>query len=160
MSDRRFDLDHAGHLRALSAGAVEFVLIGGLAVAVHGHVRATVDTDVVCDGSIGNLDRLSTVLRDVDAHLPGAPPGLDPTSASALAGSNARFETRLGQLHVVQAPQGAPSYESLRAEAVPVELEPGLTLQVCSFEHLVLMKRAMDRTQDRADLEALEQARD
>jgi hypothetical protein len=159
LSAASLEPDHAGHLRALAEGGVEFVLIGGLAVAVHGHARATVDTDVVCEGSSANLGRLAEVLRELDAQLPGAPPALDPLSPTALDGANARFETRLGQLHVVQAPEGAASFEELRTDAVAVEAEPGLTVQVCSYEHLVAMKEALGRTQDRADLEALEQAR-
>ncbi len=34
-------------LRALADLAVDYVLIGGLAVQTHGHVRTTVDADIV-----------------------------------------------------------------------------------------------------------------
>jgi hypothetical protein len=36
----------------------------------------------------------------------------------------------------------------------------GLAVRVCSFDHLIAMKRASERPRDRDDLEALEVARD
>jgi len=153
--------DHEGHLRALAAGEVEFVLIGGLAVAALGAPRSTLDTDIVAAPDRPNLMRLSGVLRELDAFLPGAPTELgDPTSVEVLSGApNARYETRLGQLHVVQSPQGAPPYEQLAQNALDVELEPELTVRVCSYDDLVAMKEASDRDQDRLDLERLREAR-
>ena len=43
---------------ALNAGAVAYVIVGGIAVAAHGVVRATGDLDVVPESSAENLDRL------------------------------------------------------------------------------------------------------
>jgi hypothetical protein len=42
---------------ALHAGEVDFVIIGGLAVAAHGYVRATKDLDIVPSPEPANLDR-------------------------------------------------------------------------------------------------------
>ena len=43
---------------ALNAGGVAYVIVGGMAVAAHGVVRATGDLDLVPEPSAENLDRL------------------------------------------------------------------------------------------------------
>lgn len=56
---------------ALVAGGVHFILIGGLAVGVHGVVRATRDMDIVPDPDPANLTRLAAVLGELDAEQIG-----------------------------------------------------------------------------------------
>lgn len=153
--------DHEGHLRALTDGGVEFVLIGGLAVAALGAPRATLDTDIVASPEPANLGRLSAVLRNLDAAVLGAPiEAGDPTGVEFLSSApNARFDTRLGLLHVVQSPAGAPTFPELQKDSIEVQLDPDLAVRVCSYDHLVAMKEASGRAQDRADLERLREAR-
>ena len=50
-------------LLALGDADVRFVVIGGIAVGVHGYVRATEDLDIVPDPEAENLTRLSSLLR-------------------------------------------------------------------------------------------------
>jgi hypothetical protein len=127
----------------------------------HGFIRATADTDITANPAMRNLERLATVLRSLDAVLPGADPTAgNPAGARSLSfGGNPRFETRLGRLHVVQSPAGAPSYRDLAGRAISVKLD-GLTLRVCAYPDLVAMKEAVGRAQDRLDLTALREARD
>jgi hypothetical protein len=70
VSERALDSDHEGHLRALAEGDVDFIVIGGIAVMAHGYVRATADTDITANPNRANLERLSAVLRGLDAVLP------------------------------------------------------------------------------------------
>ena len=49
-------------LHALSASGVRFVVIGGVAVGVHGYVRATKDLDVCPAGDRENLERFARLL--------------------------------------------------------------------------------------------------
>lgn len=42
-------------VEALNAAGVRYLIVGGLAVAAHGHVRFTADVDLVLDMSDGNL---------------------------------------------------------------------------------------------------------
>lgn len=46
-------------LLALLGAGVRFVVIGGVAVGVHGFVRATEDRDIVPDPDPENLNRLA-----------------------------------------------------------------------------------------------------
>lgn len=161
MSERALEPDHEGHLRALTDGGVDFVVIGGIAVMAHGYVRATADTDITANPDLQNLERLSAVLKSLDAALPGADPiAADPMSARSLSfGGNPRFETSLGRLHIVQSPAGAPNYSDLVDRAISVDLG-ALTLQICAYSDLVKMKEATARDQDHLDLTALREARD
>ena len=68
--------DFAEFFRRLSDEHVEFVVIGGLAVISHGHVRATIDLDICYARTPENLERLVRALRDLRPRLRGAPPEL------------------------------------------------------------------------------------
>lgn len=160
MTERTLESDHEGHLRALTAGGVDFVVIGGIAVMAHGFVRATADTDITANPEMANLERLAAVLGDLEAVLPGADPivGNPAAARSTSFGGNPRFETRLGRLHIVQSPAGAPKYDEMASRAEMVELDD-LQLRICSYTDLVAMKEATARDQDRLDLAALREAR-
>ena len=54
-------------LATLRRHNVDFVVIGGFALAPHGYVRATKDVDIVPDPDPGNIDRLARALREMDA---------------------------------------------------------------------------------------------
>jgi len=54
-------------LRVLREGGVEFVLVGGLAAALHGAPADSVDVDVVPARNEENLTRLLRVLTSIDA---------------------------------------------------------------------------------------------
>src|SRR3954453_20738390 len=90
----------------LKAGGVDYVLIGGLAVAAHGCPRATKDIDIVPDPEPGHLPRLSHVLRRIYARhfaagdFDPAESPFDPLDPSDLrAGGNRDLATRLGRLY-------------------------------------------------------------
>lgn len=152
-------------IAALKAGGVDYVLIGGLAVAAHGFPRATKDIDIVPDPEPGNLQRLSDVLRRIDARHFGAgdfDPAefpFDPLDPSDLrAGGNFVLATRLGRLDIMQWVPGVPgelAFEHLSEAAVETSLGD-LAVRVCSRSDLVAMKRAAGRPQDLVDLEHLE----
>ena len=52
-------------LRALAEHEVEYVLIGGIAMNVHGFVRATEDVDLMLNPSEVNVERLRSALRSI-----------------------------------------------------------------------------------------------
>ena len=149
--------DLAGVLRALLDGDVEFVVIGGVAVAVHGFVRATEDVDLVPAPDRENLDRLVNRLVREDAHLTLAPERtLGAEERSALyRGRNLSVSTRLGDIDIVQRLPGVPPYADLSSRAIEVAAF-GLAVRVASRDDLIAMKRASGRQIDLADLEQLE----
>jgi len=54
--------DFSRLLRVLLDGAVEFILVGGVAGILHGAARATYDVDVVYRRSPENMSRLVATL--------------------------------------------------------------------------------------------------
>jgi hypothetical protein len=149
--------DLEGLLKALVEDRLEFVVIGGIAVAAHGFVRATEDLDIVPSPEATNLDRLVNRLVLLDARLTLAPdrvPGADERRA-LKQGRNLSVTTRLGDLDVVQRLPGVPSFAELADRAVIVA-PFGTSLRVASRADLVAMKRARGSALDRADLEHLD----
>lgn len=151
-------------LLALRQAKVSFVVIGGIAVGVHGYVRATEDLDIVPDPDRANLSRLASLLRELDAEQVGVGEfsadefPYDPTDPDQLSdGANFRLETRLGPLDIMQWVAGIeedPAYQALAREALAVSFRGG-QLRVCGRDHLLAMKRAAGREQDLVDLREL-----
>jgi hypothetical protein len=152
-------------LLTLTGAGVDFVVIGGVAVGVHGFVRATEDLDVVPAPESENLDRLARVLGDLEAVQVGvgnfAPEEFpyDPTDPHQLAeGANFRLDTSLGPLDIMQWVAGVPAdhaYAELASRAIRVKFRD-IDVRVCGLEDLRAMKHAAGRPQDLRDLERLQ----
>jgi hypothetical protein len=156
------ELDADTILRTLLDHEVEFVVIGGLAVAAHGFPRATKDIDIVPAQQPENRRRLYQALRVLDAEpleigdfradelpVPFAPEGLD-------EGGNWALRTRAGRVDVLQSVPGIEDgYANLRATALEVELPEVGRVPFAGYVDLVAMKRAAGRAQDDRDLEEL-----
>jgi len=151
-------------LLSLREARIGFVVIGGIAVGVHGYVRATKDLDIVADPEPENLTRLSSLLHELDAQHVGVGDfaaeefPYDPTDPEQLGqGANFRLETRLGPLDIMQWVAGIdedPAYPALARDAITVDFRGG-PLLVCGLEHLLAMKQAAGREQDLQDLREL-----
>jgi hypothetical protein len=63
---RAFDPD--GIFAVLAAHGVEYVLIGWLAAALHGSSRVTTDAEFTPSRDLGNLERLSAALMELEAR--------------------------------------------------------------------------------------------
>jgi hypothetical protein len=151
-------------LLTLARSSLRFVIIGGIAVGVHGYVRATRDLDICPDPADDNVAQLAKILRDLGArHAEAGDFGknempFDPLNAEDLAaGGNFRLSTRLGALDLMQWVPGIDAEQAfavLDADAVEVDYQ-GEPLRVCSLKHLRAMKETAGRPQDLLDLENL-----
>jgi hypothetical protein len=56
-------------LGVLAEQRVDFVVIGGFALAAHGVIRGTKDIDIVPDPDQENIRRLASALRALDAEV-------------------------------------------------------------------------------------------
>ncbi len=145
----------------LNEADVRFVRVGGLAVNAWGYLRATRDVDLVPDPSAENLEKLDVLLRDLGGRVDVGGKLLDADSISIFlrTGDRTLVATELGQVDVLQGLPQVPSFAALDEQAQDIDLK-GLVIRVCSFEHLLEMKRASDRDRDRDDLRALEAAQE
>jgi hypothetical protein len=148
-------LDAEQILRTLANYHVDYVLVGGLAVQAHGHVRTTFDVDVLPRPERGNLARLAHALNELGARVlnPGSE-GLAIDAAMLPRATLWQFETRHGAIDVIHDAPGAPGYDDLRGRALEIDLG-GLALAVAGRDDLISMKRASARPVDLDDLAAL-----
>lgn len=159
------ELDIQAILQKLVEGEVEFLLIGGVAVGYHGHVRATKDVDVVPAPDRANLERLAHVLRALGAEVEGAsefdegelPDPLDP--AALGLGGNWVLATRLGRLDVMQWIGDTALWNELSPAAIEDRLA-GLPIKIVDYDDLVRLKEMAGRPEDLADLQRLREARE
>ena len=150
-------------LRALADTGVQFVLVGGFAVQLHGFVRATLDLDLVLAMDDANL----TKFIDVAKQFKLAP--IIPVSIDSLKNAKQidQWHKEKGMLaFALREPQVSGSvidvlvrpevtFDALQLDATTVDLF-GRSVKIASIEHLLLMKRIANRPKDRIDIEALE----
>lgn len=148
--------DFAALLRRLAAEQVEHVVIGGLAVLVHGHVRATVDLDICYARTPENIERIVRALSPIHPRLRGAPEGLPFffDAATLRNGLNFTLVTDEGEIDLLGEVTGIGGYGDLALQAVPTELH-GTSLRLMSLDDLIRSKAAAGRAKDLLDLEAL-----
>ena len=133
----------------LNASRVEYLIVGGYALAAHGHPRYTGDLDIWVDREPGNVDRL---LAALDAFGFGSV-GL---SARDFLPDDAVVQLgfppgRIDLLTGIDGVQFKPCFA--RRQIVQVA---GLDLPIIHVEDFKTNKRATGRFKDLADLEALE----
>lgn len=156
--------DFRGLLEALSIRSVNYILIGGMAAAVHGSIRATRDVDVVYERNPENVRRLVAALGSLAPVLRGAPANLpfrfdEPTVERGL---NFTLSTRIGAIDLFGEVAGGGSYEALLPDSREIEIL-GVRCRVVTLEKLIELKRAAGRPRDLdaiAELEALREERD
>jgi hypothetical protein len=138
-------------LRVLNRHGVRYVIIGGLAAAIHGSPAVTYDTDICYARDDKNLRRLAAALQELEARLrgPGVPAeGPFQLDAKTLAiGDSFTCGTTAGSLDILATPSGTRGFDDLDGGAIEADLD-GLIVRVASIDDLIRMKRAAGRTKD------------
>jgi len=83
--------DFPALIRRLSTGGIEFIVVGGVAGAIHGAAHVTYDIDIVYRRTADNMSRLAAALAPVHPYLRGAPPGLPFTLDAPTLGRGLNF---------------------------------------------------------------------
>jgi hypothetical protein len=158
---RRTDFQPAAVVERLHRHEVRYVVIGGLAAAMHGSPTVTVDVDVCYARDPANLERLAAALLDAHAELRGAPSGLPfkPDAATLARGDVLTLLTDDGPLDIMATPAGTSGFDDLAANADRVEAF-GHAFLIAALDDLIRMKRAAGRPKDRVELEILGALRD
>lgn len=155
MAETEKALDAERILRVLDEQEVEYVLIGGLAVQTHGHVRTTNDADLIPAPDPGNLERLASALRLLSARVlnPGKE-GMEVDATMLPRATIWQFATRDGGIDVMHEVPGGRSYSELIERALLVRLGE-IDVPVVGLDDLIQMKLARGRPLDLADVAAL-----
>ena len=133
----------------LNAGRVDYLIVGGYALAAHGHPRYTGDLDIWVDRELGNIDRLLAALNAFGFGSVGlsARDFLPDDAVVQLGFPPSRIDLLTG-IDGVQ-------FNACFARRLIVQVA-GLDLPIIHVEDFKTNKRATGRFKDLADLEALE----
>jgi predicted nucleotidyltransferase len=136
-------------LRSLNAHAVDYLLIGGYALAAHGYQRATTDIDVLVRATAESGQRVKDALMILPDR---AAKDLEP--AWFEEGEN----IRVADAFVVDIMLNAngQTFETLRKYAETIDLD-GVPVKTVNLEGLLLTKQTM-RDKDVADRIIIERA--
>jgi hypothetical protein len=141
----------------LERHGVEYLVIGGVAVQVHGHRRTTKDLDVMPAPGGENASRLAAALDDLEARVVGGG-GQRLTAADAeqlsLVPVVPSLLTEHGELHVLPEPEGAGAWDAMRERALVVDLD-GVGVAIVALDDLLRMKLAAGRPADLDDVAVL-----
>jgi hypothetical protein len=135
---------------ALNRSGAKYLVIGGIGCALHGHVRATSDVDVLVERTLPNAERVLEALATLGW---GFARGWDPKEILA------RPITVMGDdpAVVIFTVAWSVKYESAVARSSIVEVQ-GVSIPVISIDDLIETKRT-GRLQDAADIEGLEEVK-
>lgn len=139
-------------LEELGRAGVEYVVVGGYAVAYHGRPRATKDIDLVLRGTPENLDRAAAALETF-----GAPAHLANAVRTMTEGDIVYLGHPPMRVDFLRTIEGV-SVEDLFARAIEVELDD-VRLRMISLDDLVTNKLAVGRPRDRDDATFLQRVR-
>jgi hypothetical protein len=155
---------------ALAAADVRYLVVGGVAVVLHGHTRFTSDLDLVVSLEEANARRALTALNEL-GYRPRAP-----VDALAFADEPTR-RSWIEEKHMTVFSLWSPSrpatsvdlfvkepfdFDEALGRALHVDLD-GVTVTAASIRDLVALKRVAGRAkdiEDIAELLAIEELRD
>ena len=149
-------------IKLLAEKKIDFVLVGGLAVALQGYQRVTMDVDVVLAMDADNLERFIAGAREAGLR-PTIPVPIESLArpelieqwhrekgmlAFSLRGAAAQATV----LDVLVKP--VVPYADLRRDALMVTLGTS-RVPVASIPHLIAMKTGTGRSKDQIDIDEL-----
>ncbi|MBE0627855.1 MAG: hypothetical protein IH606_23935 [Burkholderiales bacterium] len=149
-------------LAALSEAKIDYVLVGGLAVTLHGYQRLTMDVDVVLSLNDENLAKFVDCAKRARLK-PVLPIPIDSLRDAALIDLWHREKGMLAfglrgpdmmatVIDVLVRP--LVSFDELKRNALTKRIGP-LSIPVASIDDLIRMKTGTGRSKDRLDIEEL-----
>jgi hypothetical protein len=140
--------DFKEFIQSLNAREVRYLVIGGFAVAVHGHPRYTKDLDVWVEQTEENADRMIAALDDFGFSSLGL------TREDFLRDHVIQLGYPPNRIDILTFANGL-EFESSYAEHITIIIED-TPVNFVGLDQLRQNKKSTGRHQDLADLEALE----
>ena len=140
--------DFKEFLKLLNAHQVEYLLIGGYAVAYHGYPRATADMDIWIATHAQNTKKIVAALKEFGFDLPELS-----TELFQKEGQIIRMGVPPVRIEIVTTISGV-GFEECFAARVVDELD-GVEVNIIDLAHLKINKKAAGRHKDLDDIENL-----
>jgi hypothetical protein len=134
-------------LEALERHAVRYVVIGGVALNLHGLPRATEDLDIFIAPEPDNIERLKAALRSVYED-----PSIDEITAADLLGEYpaVQYVPPTGDFHIDILTRLGERFDFASLASERVDLD-GVGVTIVTPRTLYRMKRGTVRDKDRVD---------
>ena len=141
--------DFNAFIDCCTARGVRFLVVGGYALAAHGHPRMTKDLDVLVEPDPSNAERLVAALGDFGFGTIGLETAdfIEPGAVVQLGYPPIRID-------ILTSIDGVP-FEQAYDRRADVDVD-GRHVPVIGRDELIANKRATGRLQDLADVERLE----
>jgi hypothetical protein len=145
--------DYRAIVDTLDRHGVDFVIVGAVALVLHGSPRVTRDLDVCYSREPANLERLARALKHLAPTLRGAPKNLPFTldAATLKAGLNFTLQSKAGDLDLLGEITGIGAYPAVRRLSTVMRVYDR-EVRVLSLDGLERAKLAVGRLKDLADL--------
>lgn len=140
--------DFREFIASLNSNNVRYLVLGGYAIAFHGHPRYTKDLDIWLELSEENAANVMKALDDFGFS------GLGISDEDLLtSGMVVQLGYPPNRIDLINSPDGVDFNECYPARK-EIEID-GMTISVIDLENLKRNKKASGRLQDLADLEKL-----
>ncbi len=148
-------------LKSLTENAVEFVIVGGVAITAHGSAYLTQDLDFCYSRSKTNLKKVVSALAPFKPKPRNFSENLRYVfdERTLQNGTNFTFDTEIGDIDLLGEVAGVGSFDAVNKESEIKSLF-GYDVKVLSIEGLIKAKRAAGRTKDLLVLPELEALRE
>ncbi|HNP19944.1 MAG TPA: nucleotidyltransferase [Fulvivirga sp.] len=148
-----FNSDFYDYITLLKKNKVEYVLVGGMAVNIHGYRRSTGDMDIFVNPTAENHKKLMKVHFDFGMDM-GEMELLD-NFLDTNKYDVFTFGVSPIQIDLMTACKGLPFYTAYE-NAIDYTIDDKLTVKVVHYRDLIVAKKAANRMRDKADIEELE----
>jgi hypothetical protein len=141
--------DFREFIQLLNDNQVKYLIIGGYAVAVHGHPRYTKDLDIWVEMTSENADRLMTALNQFGFGSLGLSPQDFKTPDQII-----QLGYPPNRIDIITTPDGI-DFETCYNSKLEIVIDD-ISINFIDLDNLKKNKKASGRLQDLADLENLE----
>lgn len=148
----------------LNSDGVEYVVVGGIALVLHGAVRLTADLDLMVHLTEGNLRKFVNIMNDL-GYSPRVPVKAEEfVSAENRKGWINDKNMKVFSFFHPESPvnlidvfvEEPISYDIIKSDAVEIK-SGNIPILVVSIKNLIKLKQISGRPQDIADIKALEE---
>nr|WP_309692758.1 nucleotidyl transferase AbiEii/AbiGii toxin family protein [Armatimonas sp.] len=140
-------------IQHLHNAQVRFVVVGGVALNLHGGAHLTKDIDFGYGPEEENRERLAGAMNEIHSKPLGWQ-SHNPFSVTASQLGRVRFlnlKTDLGAIDLLPLPAGIDAFEDLWERADVMDLG-GFSVRIASIDDLIAMKKAAGRPKDERHL--------
>jgi len=140
---------------------VKYIIVGGVAINLHGFIRNTADMDILVEMSDENLRKIVSILKKKGYHVkqPVDPIGIadkrirhDWIHNKNMKAFNFYKEDELKEVDIII--ESPVSYQEAKKNALELKIDD-IKISVISIKDLIKMKAYAGRDQDQKDIEQL-----